>query len=137
MIRNATINDIRRIDEIGTLIKEDFVNKYDISSFLNYEYSKLYVYEEEKVMGFIQLEEHYEIIDLINIAVDEEYHGKNIGTKLIEYALSNTNAEKMMLEVRESNISAIKLYEKVGFKEINRRKKYYGNEDAIIMERII
>ena len=137
MIRNATINDIRRIDEIGTLIKEDFVNKYDISSFLNYDYSKLYVYEEEKVMGFIQLEEHYEIIDLINIAVDEEYHGKNIGTKLIEYALSNTNAEKMMLEVRESNISAIKLYEKVGFKEINRRKKYYGNEDAIIMERII
>jgi ribosomal-protein-alanine N-acetyltransferase len=137
MIRNATINDIKRIDEIGSLIKEDFVNKYDISSFLNYEYSKLYVYEEEKVIGFIQLEEHYEIIDLINIAVDEEYHGKNIGTKLIEYALSNTNAEKMMLEVRESNISAIKLYEKVGFKEINRRKKYYGNEDAIIMERII
>ena len=137
MIRNATINDIRRIDEIGTLIKEDFVNKYDISSFLNYDYSKLYVYEEEKVIGFIQLEEHFEIIDLINIAVDEEYHGKNIGTKLIEYALSNTNAEKMMLEVRESNISAIKLYEKVGFKEINRRKKYYGNEDAIIMERII
>ena len=43
----------------------------------------------------------------------------------------------MMLEVRESNISAIKLYEKVGFEEINRRKKYYGNEDAIIMERII
>ena len=137
MIRNATINDIRRIDEIGVLIKEDFVNKYDISSFLNYDYSKLYVYEEEKVIGFIQLEEHFEIIDLINIAVDEEYHGKNIGTKLIEYALSNTNAEKMMLEVRESNISAIKLYEKVGFKEINRRKKYYGNEDAIIMERII
>ena len=137
MIRNATINDIRRIDEIGSLIKEDFVNKYDISSFLNYDYSKLYVYEEEKVIGFIQLEEHFEIIDLINIAVDEEYHGKNIGTKLIEYALSNTNAEKMMLEVRESNISAIKLYEKVGFKEINRRKKYYGNEDAIIMERII
>ena len=137
MIRNAKSNDRRRIDEIGALIKEDFVNKYDISSFLNYEYSKLYVYEEEKVIGFIQLEEHFEIIDLINIAVDEEYHGKNIGTKLIEYALSNTNAEKMMLEVRESNISAIKLYEKVGFKEINRRKKYYGNEDAIIMERII
>ena len=54
---------------------------------------------------------------------------------MIEFSTKDTKAEKIMLEVRESNISAIKLYEKNGFIEINRRKKYYGNEDAIIMER--
>ena len=39
-------------------------------------------------------------------------------------------------EVRENNERAIHLYEKYGFKEIYRRNKYYGDEDAIIMERM-
>ena len=129
---------MEQINIIGSQIKEDFIKKYDIENFINYEYARMYVYEkEEKIIGFIQLEEHYEILDLINIAVKKENHGNNIGSQLIEYAIINTKAEKMMLEVRESNISAIKLYEKNNFKEINRRKKYYGNEDAIIMERTI
>ena len=38
-----------------------------------------------------------------------------------------------MLEVRKSNISAQKLYEKNGFKKISVRKNYYDNiEDAFI-----
>lgn len=136
MIRLANKNDLNKINEIGLQIKEDFNKKYDIENFLNLDYGKIYVYEEnESVIGFIQLEEHYEILDIINIAVDKDNHNKNIGTKLIEFSTKDTKAEKIMLEVRESNISAIKLYEKNGFIEINRRKKYYGNEDAIIMER--
>ena len=136
MIRLANKNDLNEINEIGLQIKEDFNKKYDIENFLNLDYGKIYVYEEnESVIGFIQLEEHYEILDIINIAVDKDNHNKNIGTKLIEFSTKNAKAEKIMLEVRESNISAIKLYEKNGFVEINRRKKYYGNEDAIIMER--
>ena len=136
MIRLANKNDLNKINEIGLQIKEDFNKKYDIENFLNLDYGKIYVYEEnESVIGFIQLEEHYEILDIINIAVDKDNHNKNIGTKLIEFSTKDTKTEKIMLEVRESNISAIKLYEKNGFVEINRRKKYYGNEDAIIMER--
>ena len=138
MLREVELKDLEQINIIGSQIKEDFIKKYDIENFINYEYARMYVYEkEEKIIGFIQLEEHYEILDLINIAVKKENHGNNIGSQLIEYAIINTKAEKMMLEVRESNISAIKLYEKNNFKEINRRKKYYGNEDAIIMERTI
>lgn len=138
MLREITVDDIKIIDKIGSLIKEDFNKKYDIENFINYDYAQIYVYEEDgKVLGFIQVEEHYEILDLINIAVSENVHGKGIGSKLIQYAIEKSKADKMMLEVRESNTSAIRLYEKNGFKEINRRKKYYGDEDAIIMERVI
>ena len=42
--------------------------------------------------------------------------------------------ERMMLEVRASNIGARKLYKKYGFNEISVRKGYYNGEDAIIME---
>ena len=40
-----------------------------------------------------------------------------------------------VLEVRTSNNSAIKLYEKIGFKTLRVRKKYYSDtgEDAYVM----
>jgi len=41
----------------------------------------------------------------------------------------------VFLEVRENNFSAISLYKKIGFKEINIRKNYYKDtgENALIM----
>ncbi len=37
------------------------------------------------------------------------------------------------LEVRKSNTAAIRLYRKFGFKESYERKRYYGDEDALVM----
>jgi ribosomal-protein-alanine N-acetyltransferase len=37
------------------------------------------------------------------------------------------------LEVRASNQSAIGLYRAFGFREIALRRKYYGDEDALVM----
>ena len=44
--------------------------------------------------------------------------------------------EKIMLEVRCDNSSAIKLYKKFNFKIINIREKYYDGQDAYVMEMI-
>ena len=43
-------------------------------------------------------------------------------------------ASRILLEVRESNLAARRLYEKHGFRESGRRPKYYSNpiEDAIL-----
>jgi ribosomal-protein-alanine N-acetyltransferase len=45
----------------------------------------------------------------------------------------------MTLEVRPSNDTAIRLYERNGFKTEGRRKKYYENngEDALIMWKVL
>ena len=42
-------------------------------------------------------------------------------------------AEAITLEVRPSNTAARSFYEKMGFQECGCRKKYYLDEDAIIM----
>ena len=47
------------------------------------------------------------------------------------------NCEQLFLEVRVDNLPAINLYNKLGFREINRRKNYYGDVDALVMERNI
>ena len=139
MVREALNQDFNRINEIGLLIKDNFSTIYKLEEDIKNDYVHIYVYEEDNiVLGFIQIEDHFEITDIINIAVDKNYQGQGIGKKLIQYVIDNTKAEKIMLEVKENNIPAIKLYESMGFKEIHRRPNYYGEGiDAIIMERSI
>lgn len=135
MIRNYLPTDIDAINELGLLIKEDFKDIYKIDE-LNQEYANILVYiEDDKVIGFLEYEEHFEITDIINIAVSFKYQNKGIGATLINYLYNNTKGNKIMLEVKENNLNALNLYKKCGFTEIHRRKKYYNDCDAIIMER--
>lgn len=138
MIREFNITDLKRIDEIGSLIKKDFAKLNKIEERYKLNYVQILVYEEEAVIkGFIEIENHFEITDIINIAVSEEYQKKLIATKLLNYVINESKSTKLMLEVNERNFKAINFYKKHNFKEINRRKKYYGENDAIIMEREI
>lgn len=138
MIRELRIEDLDSINKIGLLIKEDFNNHNKTKEILDSNVRFLYVYEEDNLIkGFIEIEKHFEVIDIINIAVLEEHQNKNVATMLINYIVINNEIEKIILEVKETNTKAIKFYLKNGFKEINRRKKYYDGIDAIIMERSI
>ena len=104
MVREALNQDFNRINEIGLLIKENFSTVYKIDEDIKHDYVHIYVYEENNnVLGFIQIEEHFEITDIINIAVDKGYQGKGIGKELIQYVIDNTKSEKIMLEVKANN----------------------------------
>lgn len=77
-------------------------------------------------------------IHLTNIAVHPSRRRMGLGfdllTRLIEAGASQ-GLEKAWLEVRPSNRIARRLYSKAGFKEVDRKPKYYtnNNEDAIVM----
>lgn len=139
MVREALNQDFNRINEIGLLIKDNFSTVYKIDEAVKKDYTHIYVYEEDNnVLGFIHIENHFEITDVINIAVDKNYQGRGIGKILLQYVIDNTEADKIMLEVKENNVPAIKLYESLDFKQIHVRPNYYeGNIDALIMERSI
>jgi len=139
MVREALNQDFNRINEIGLLIKDNFSTVYKIDEAVKKDYTHIYVYEDDNnVLGFIHIENHFEITDVINIAVDKNYQGRGIGKILLQYVIDNTEADKIMLEVKENNVPAIKLYESLGFKQIHVRPNYYeGNIDALIMERSI
>ncbi len=75
---------------------------------------------------------------ITNIAVHPQYRNKGIASTLLEEMIDfakNKNLEFITLEVRESNIKAIKLYEKYGFLKVGSRKNYYSdnNETALLM----
>lgn len=75
--------------------------------------------------------------DLLIVAVLPEYRHNGIGTTLLKRLVSGAKrrgAEKMLLEVRESNTAAQALYRSQGFEEISVRKKYYPDgENALVM----
>ncbi len=102
-------------------------------------YSKRLEYvENNNVLGFIEYSLIYDRIEIDNIEVLKDHRNNGIGTKLIEYLLKISKEKKLInitLEVRKSNYIAQKLYRKMGFKEVAIRKYYYGDEDAILMEK--
>lgn len=73
-----------------------------------------------------------------NIAVDPDFHGRKVGTRLLLFLVTEAiarGAEILSLEVRVSNTVAQKMYEKFGFSAVSIRKGYYieTNEDALVM----
>ncbi len=72
---------------------------------------------------------------ILNVAVDPVYRRKGIGRQLVEGMMTvSDDIRDVYLEVRPSNSNAIRLYEKMGFGVIGRRKAYYPDgEDAVVM----
>ena len=75
-------------------------------------------------------------IDILSIVVDPVYRKRGIATNLIKFLISNYcyQEKTLTLEVNTNNIAGVKLYEKLGFKIVNTRKKYYKDEDAYLMK---
>lgn len=77
-----------------------------------------------------------------NVAVLPEYRNKGIAFKILEELMIqgiNKGVCSYMLEVRESNTSAIKLYEKIGFVNVGKRPGMYEHphEDAYVFTKDI
>ena len=72
-------------------------------------------------------------IEILGIGVNPGSRRKKIASELMDELVNyfeKSNYKKIILEVRESNAVAQKLYRKYGFKQIGKRKKYYVDEDA-------
>lgn len=92
----------------------------------------------EQVIAYAFFRRAAEELHLLKIAVSPAWRGHGIATRLLErcFAISaGQGAASVHLEVRPSNTPAIELYERLGFKEIGRRHKYYAEtkEDAVLM----
>ncbi len=109
------------------MIKKEILS--DTDSIYNY-------LDEERVLGYLEIRIVDGVIDIMNVFVNEENRHQGIATSLMEYMFEHEKYNRIMLEVNEKNIEAIKLYTKLGFTEISIRNRYYGEDDAIIMQKV-
>jgi ribosomal-protein-alanine N-acetyltransferase len=80
--------------------------------------------------------------ELGNVAVDAPWRGHGIGGRLVLAILDRARrrgATEVFLEVRRSNITAQRLYRRIGFREIGVRKAYYVRpvEDALVLRAVL
>ena len=78
--------------------------------------------------------------EIASIAVTEDYRGQGLGKKLLESVSRNLlkqGVDKIMLQVRPDNASAIHLYETSGFVKTAHLPGYYPDGDALEMTRLI
>jgi N6-L-threonylcarbamoyladenine synthase len=99
---------------------------------------------DEKIVGYAGLNKQPIIhqSDIQTIAVSPSLRGKGLGRDLMKHLLAEAvraNCPEVFLEVRADNSVAHKLYETLGFEQIDIRKRYYQPDDvdAIVMRAIL
>ncbi len=99
-----------------------------------------YVVEEdaEGIAGYAGLDVGSEVADVMTIAVAPRAQGRGLGAALLQELVDRARgrgAEYLMLEVRDDNLPARRLYERAGFERLTTRRRYYqpGDVDAHIL----
>lgn len=139
IINEMTLIDFEQIKDILITDFDDFWSSEILANEIKKLNSKYIVAKiEDEIVGFAGINYNYDYVEIMNIVCRKNYRRKGIASVLLEKLILNSkefNVSKIGLEVSEENIPAIKLYEKIGFKEVGRRKKYYnGIFDAILMD---
>jgi ribosomal-protein-alanine N-acetyltransferase len=78
---------------------------------------------------------------ILNLCIAEEFRCRGGGKKILICLLERAHAAGMaeaFLEVRPSNVMAIRLYQSLGFEQVGTRRGYYqavnGREDAAVLK---
>ena len=129
--------------EIARLEAENFTDAWSeesLGSTFEYDYNHLLVEKRDgKVVGYVIYSDVQGEAELLRIAVDKAYRRRGIAALLMQNMLdelTESGAERVSLEVRAHNISAVALYKKFGFIDIFIRENYYTDpvDDALIFQ---
>ncbi len=142
-LKNLSEKDVEQLIEIENLVSPyPWTRKLFFESIKSFYTISRGLFLSEKLVGFIFYTQIADEITIENIAVHPEYQYSGYGSFILQDSvlkLVNSVSKNIYLEVRTSNKSAIKFYEKHGFIEYSKRKNYYTNknqtfEDAILMK---
>ncbi len=143
VITPMTENDIKGVAEVE---KECFASPWSEKSLSEeLENGNAYFFVaviNGEIAGYIGTISVFGECSITNVAVKEKYRNKGIASSLLQRAILNSiylDDEFITLEVRKSNISAISLYEKFGFRKMGERKNFYRSptEDAFIYNKYL
>ncbi len=139
MIRRMRENDIPGAARLEKLyFSMPWSLKQLTESLANPSYLFLVAEEEGGIIGYGGLLRILDEGDVTNIVIEEAHRGKGLGRKLAAALVEEGHRwgiREFTLEVRVSNLSAIRIYESLGFTKEGLRRKFYEKptEDAWIM----
>lgn len=100
--------------------------------------------EKSAILGYSIMMVGPDEAHILTFGIGAQWQKKGLGEKLLKYLIQlagEEHAKSMLLDVRESNHGAAKLYKQLGFQQIATRKGYYpamcGREDALVMRLVL
>lgn len=139
LIRELTAADVEAVSRIEEEVFSMPWSPQDFLEMVEADYAYYYVAEVDgEIAGCCGVRDIVGEGEITNVVVAEKFRRRGIGRGLMEYMLKEAalhGMRDMTLEVRVSNISAIRLYESLGFKGEGIRPDFYEKpkEDALIM----
>jgi ribosomal-protein-alanine N-acetyltransferase len=138
--RPMQMDDLESIMAIEPQIYPYPWTRGNFSDSLSSGYSAWVLMLNDQIIGYSLMMLVLDEAHLLNLSVAKPYQKQGLGRTLLEHMVSIAKSNQManmFLEVRPSNISAIALYENMGFNEMAVRRGYYpaanGREDAVLM----
>ena len=144
-LRPMQMDDLDAIMQIEPTIYSHPWTRGNFSDSLNSGYSAWVMEEKSEMIGYALMMMVMDEAHLLNLSIAKHRQKQGLGRYLLEHMIvlaKRHKAANMFLEVRPSNISAIALYENMGFCEMAVRRGYYpsdptisttGREDAVLM----
>ena len=138
-IREMTEDDVKRVSEIE---EECFSMPWKPDDFIEMikrdDMTYLVALLDETIIGGAGIRIVVDVGEITNVAISGEYRGRGYSIPLMEELLAKgiqLGAGSFTLEVRVSNVPAIALYRRFGFKDEGIRPGFYESprEDALIM----
>jgi ribosomal-protein-alanine acetyltransferase len=77
---------------------------------------------------------------ILTVDISPSYRRKGIAQKLlreIEAIFKAEGVKECRLEVREDNVAALNLYQKLGYKKVGKLEKYYGNAHGLCLKKTL
>ena len=139
MITKLSIGNIEEILKIEhSIFDNPWTRNQFIDSFKSFNKYLNFVYNDtSKVIGYLISEIILDEVHLYKIVVSKNNQNNKVGSKLLKFMIEECkklNKIRVCLEVDCQNSNAIKLYKQFGFLTVGTRNKYYGNNDAILMD---
>lgn len=92
------------------------------------------VFSGEQLAGFVLFRDLPEAWEISLVASHPQFRRQGYMERLFAYLIDAKGQNKeLWLEVHEENVPAQKLYEKMGFKEVRRRPRYYKDGATAIL----
>lgn len=137
--REMLVEDLDQVMEIENDLISPPWTREGFFTFLLKDENMFFVVEEKgQILGYCSMQTVLDEGDILNVAVTRNRQKEGIGYFLVDSMLMLAAARGIHivhLEVRESNGSARRLYQRLGFKEDGFRKNYYTEpvENAVLM----
>ncbi len=138
-VRAMTKEDIEAVYEINIRsFTTDAWSRKSIEREFELPYSLKFVLEvDSKVAGYAILWLVNEEAFIMTFAIDPSYRNKGLGKVLLKEVMGKLKgrARLLQLDVRKTNLPAIRLYRSMGFKIVRERPRFYSDgESALVME---